>query len=322
MKAVRDIWKKTYQDIREQFDTSSAEHVGDMRALKPVVRGLFETVMDFDRAYVREKEKRSLCDFGDLEHDALKILARRDESGAVYPTELAMETGARYKEILVDEYQDVNEVQELIVSCLARDNVFMVGDVKQSIYRFRLADPGIFLKKYREFPDYDETITEKASKIVLSRNFRSCRKVLDAVNCVFESVMSEEAAEMNYTDREKLYYGAQYEDDGPNAEFSLIDLGGIETGEDEEAPEKTEVEASYVARRVRDMLDGGMPVSDGAGGKRPVTPRDIVILMRSPEGAQPVTTGRLRRRALPPISIKPRDLWARRKSLSPCLFWR
>jgi hypothetical protein len=113
--------------LQQQFEASSGDFKDDMRALLPVARGLFDTVYEFDRAYAREKRRRNLCDFSDLEHFALRILAETDEKGGTRPTELARLLGARYREIMVDEYQDINEVQELIVSCLSRGNVFMVG---------------------------------------------------------------------------------------------------------------------------------------------------------------------------------------------------
>ncbi len=284
IKAAREVWKKTVAGMKALFETSTEDCKADMRALKPVARALFETVGEFDDACATEKRRRNLCDFGDLEHFTVGLLTEADETGALCPTPLARRIGDRYREIMVDEYQDINEVQELIVSCLSdgRGNAFMVGDIKQSIYRFRLADPGIFLKKYKEYPDYSPENTGVNSKIVLSKNFRSRAGVLDAVNCVFKAIMTEEAAEMDYTEREQLYCGAGYDGPGEAVEFHLVNMNEVESGEEEETPEKTEAEAAFVADRIKRLLDGGILLDDGDGGKRPATARDIAILMRSP----------------------------------------
>lgn len=289
IKAARENWKKTVLNLKSMLEASTQDCRDDMRALAPVARALFETVGEFDDACAAEKRRRNLCDFGDLEHFTVGLFTEDDGNGGLRAASLARRIGGRYREIMVDEYQDINEVQELIVSCLSegRNNAFMVGDIKQSIYRFRLADPGIFLKKYKAYPDYDAESGATASKIILSRNFRSRARVLEAVNCVFESLMTEQAAEMDYTECERLNCGAGYDSPGEPVEFHLVNMNEVESGDEEETPEKAQAEAAFVADRIKTLLDGGILLDDGAGGKRPATPRDIAILMRSP-GARAV----------------------------------
>ena len=151
VKAIRSTCKKRMEKLGEWFEDCGADLLEDLRAVHPAVRGLFALVKDFEGAYAAEKARRGMVDFADLEHMAVRLLVGED--GA--PTELARQWSARYDEIMVDEYQDTNEVQNAIFTALSREgrNLFLVGDVKQSIYRFRLADPTIFLGKYRAFAD-------------------------------------------------------------------------------------------------------------------------------------------------------------------------
>ena len=193
----------------------------------------------------------------------------------------AREISEEYREILVDEYQDSNEVQECIFEAVSKNgqNRFLVGDVKQSIYRFRLADPGIFLQKYESYCSYEEAKDAEPRKILLSDNFRSRREVLAAANDVFSLCMQGESLELRYGEAEKLRAGLSYpQTDTPKVELHCIDLGKPDA--DEQSPEKREVEARFVASRIRKMLDDGMQVTD-AGVLRPVRMGDIVILLRS-----------------------------------------
>ena len=301
VKNIRNKCKKRLDRLGERFEDDSAGLLADMRAVHPAVRGLFALVKDFERAYAAEKERRGLLDFSDLEHLAVKLLV--DAEGR--PTGLARQWSGRYDEIMVDEYQDTNEVQNAIFSALSREgtNLFMVGDVKQSIYRFRLADPTIFLGKYRAFRPHTEAAEGEPRRIILGRNFRSRATVLEGANYVFRSIMSTEFGEMDYTADEALYPGAVYPEEGEAApgdgapgprggcrlsayavELDALDLAGEIEGEDEDA-EKTArdlLEARFLAGRIRDLVDGKFPVSDGEGGTRPVRYGDIVVLLRSP----------------------------------------
>lgn len=169
------------------------------------MRSLVHLVNDFSEEYRKEKRNAELLDFSDLEHEAAALLIRPDGT----PTELAGEIGARWTEIMVDEYQDVSPVQEKILQALSgeKHNLFMVGDVKQSIYRFRLADPKIFTRKYKSYGPYTEEAAADA-RILLRENFRSRKEILEAVNQMFSACMSERLGELEY-DEDAACGGAQ-----------------------------------------------------------------------------------------------------------------
>ncbi|MEG1857451.1 MAG: UvrD-helicase domain-containing protein, partial [Pseudoflavonifractor sp.] len=206
VKAMRTLVKKRLEKLSEQFGDDSEGLLGDMRAVYPAIRGLFALVKDFETAYSAEKTRRNLVDFSDLEHMAVRLLVGTDGS----PTALAEQQAQHFSELMVDEYQDTNEVQNAIFTALSRGgaNLFMVGDVKQSIYRFRLADPTIFLGKYRSFRPYTEAEEGQPRRMILSKNFRSRATVLAGVNFVFKNIMSTEFGEMEYGADEALYPGA------------------------------------------------------------------------------------------------------------------
>ncbi|BDE87787.1 ATP-dependent helicase/nuclease subunit A [Oscillospiraceae bacterium] len=284
IKAIREKCKKRMGKLRELLQDSSADLLADMALVWPAVRGLFALVEDFSAAYTAEKRRRSLLDFADLEHLAVALLT---EDGA--PTELAEQWSARFDEVMVDEYQDTNEVQNAIFQAVSGGGrkLFLVGDVKQSIYRFRLADPTIFLEKYRTFRPAGEAAEGEPRRILLTRNFRSRPQVLEGANDLFRALMSREFGEMDYGPDESLYPGAAFPGDEADyaVELDAIDLSGGGDGEDGgegETPARDLLEARFVARRVRELLDEGFQVSDGGGGLRPVRCADIVVLLRSP----------------------------------------
>ena len=280
VKAIRLSCKKRLEKLSGWFDDSGADQLAGLRAVYPAVRALAALVADFEAAYTKEKRRRSLLDFSDLEHLALRLLTGPDGG----PTELARTWSERFDEIMVDEYQDVNQVQDAIVTALSRAgrNLFLVGDVKQSIYRFRLADPTIFLEKYKAFKPYGHAAEGESRRVDLSRNFRSRPEVLEGCNYLFRSLMSQEFGELDYTDDQALRPGAPFAPDSRYAlELDVLDASaGPEDGA-EEVPRDL-LEARFAARRIRQLLDEGFPVSDGEGGARPVRPADIVILLRSP----------------------------------------
>jgi ATP-dependent helicase/nuclease subunit A len=307
VKRVRELCKKAMEKLAEIFDCSSAELMEDMAAVLPPVRALFSLTLDFDRAYSEEKARLRALDFSDLEHLAIKLLT--DESFA--PSEKGVEISERFEEIMVDEYQDANEIQDILFSALSRGgrNLFMVGDVKQSIYRFRLADPTIFLRKYAAFKDLKGAKEGEPRKVVLRENFRSRQNVLDAVNFVFENIMSKSFGEMDYTEREKLNYGKK---DYPESEVMAFELDLIEvTSGDEEADyDKTEIEAALVARRIRELVDGGLLIS-GEEGQRGVSYGDIAILLRSVKNKAEVYAKALRELNIPYESDKASEFWSK-----------
>jgi len=304
LKDIRKRCKAAMDKCADIFACSSKEHIEDMRAVAPAMAALLGLVIDFDSAFAQEKRRRGAVDFSDLEHLTLNMLVDA-ETGK--KTALAHSISQRFKEIMVDEYQDVNAVQEMIFNAVSQDggNIFMVGDVKQSIYRFRLADPSIFLSKYRSFGKTgDGSVSQSfetqnrplsypnrppvlhGSKILLSQNFRSRAGILDAVNYIFGKIMSEEFGEMDYTQREMLVCGrgdgnSELGTKDAAVEFDIIDVSALPQDEDEESPAKVQVEVRYIAERIERLIESGYSIPDGKGGSRRIEYSDIVILLRS-----------------------------------------
>ena len=279
MKGLWDNCKETVKGFAELFAASSDEAVEDLRTMAPAMLALIDLTADFSRRYNEEKRRRNAADFSDQEHEAIRLLVA--ENGE--PTELAALVSTRYREIMVDEYQDTNEVQNRIFDAISckEENLFTVGDVKQSIYRFRLADPRIFLQHYNTWPPLAAADEHESAKLLLSRNFRSRKEVLEATNFVFRNVLSREMGELDYGEDEMLRPGASYAESSVcGAEFHLLDLP-TQTGE--HRVRASEAEAAFVADYIRNMLSSKFPVQDDKTRElRPVREEDIVILMRSP----------------------------------------
>ena len=294
-KAVWDKCKAAVKKLSAPYQTAESELLDDLRAIAPAMEALLELTADFDRRFQAEKVRRNAMDFSDQEHYAVRLLAGEDGT----PTELGEQVSHRYREIMVDEYQDTNEVQNCIFRAVSRqgENIFAVGDVKQSIYRFRLAEPGIFLEKYRTYLDAEDAAPGQPRRRVLSRNFRSRREVLDAANFVFAAIMSREMGELDYTEEQYLHFGAAYYPDAPERETEFHYLSVEDTPE--QRFDRAEAEARFTARRIRQLLDGGFPVRGGDGELCPVEPEDIVILMRSPSARLAVFTAALEREGIP-----------------------
>ena len=306
VKALRDRCKDAVREMEAVFGVTQQEHLSDLHAMAPAMLALTELTADFARRYQAEKVRRNAMDFSDQEHYAIALL--RQEDGR--PTELAQQVAQRYREIMVDEYQDTNEVQNCIFSAISRQeqNLFTVGDVKQSIYRFRLADPTIFLRKYQEYVPAAAAEDGQPRKVLLSRNFRSRQSVLDACNAVFRSIMSPQMGEMAYGPEEQLYFGASYypSHEDTAAEFHFIDVSDTE----EEHFDRTAVEARFVAARIRKMLDEGYPVMGDDGAMRRCTPEDFVILMRSPRSRLKAFTAALTARNIPCAADESSDFFS------------
>jgi len=280
MKQVWETCKGDWKKLCALLEVSGEEAMEDLRIMAPAMLALLDLTAEFSDAYRLEKLRINAADFSDQEHLTLRLLAQ--ESGE--PTELGEQVAARYVEIMVDEYQDTNEVQNAIFRAVSRNgqNIFTVGDVKQSIYRFRLADPTIFLRKYNRFKSWEAAQEGEERKILLSKNFRSRKEILDATNFIFENILSEEMGEMEYGEDEALYFGAEYypERYDCDTEFHLISAHQ-RSAENADPVKKGIAEARFVAKRIGQLLDEGYPVTDG-DGFRPCRPDDIVILMRSP----------------------------------------
>ena len=281
LKQVWDSCKAALKPLSAWLDVSGEEALEDLEAVAPAMLALLDLTAAFSAAFRAEKLRLNAADFSDQEHLALTLLVKPDGS----PTELGEQVSARYAEILVDEYQDTNEVQNAIFRAISKDgkNLFTVGDVKQSIYRFRLADPTIFLAKYAAFKPHDEAEEGEDRKIVLSRNFRSRQEVLDAANFVFQNILSEEMGDLDYDEDAALHFGADYYPPRADCrtEFHLITARQKSAG-DPHPVKKLLAEARFTARRIRELLDTGYPVTAPDGTFRPCKPEDIVILMRSP----------------------------------------
>ena len=256
------------------FCMPSDEAIQELRQGAPVIRGLFSLLRRFTDHYRAIKQRRRSLDFSDLEHEALRLLYRSD--GAL--SAAAWEIRSRYCEVMVDEYQDSNAVQDRIFEAVSNDglNLFMVGDVKQSIYRFRLADPGIFIEKYRIYRDAEHAAIGEPRRVTLSHNFRSRPQILSAVNDIFNLCMSSSVGGIDYGAAERLYPGIVPASVGS----PCVELHCLDTEDKEEGDSRDALEARLAAKRIRALLDEGVPVREGEG-LRPVRPQDIVILLRS-----------------------------------------
>lgn len=315
-KAIRNSVKDTLSDLSESYFKTPLElAVEQGKACREPLRMLLDLVLEFDRRLLAAKQERHLIDFSDMEHYALQILLKREkveESGGpgtdrtetkyrIVPSDVAMEYRQYFQEILIDEYQDSNLVQEYLLSAISGEaeghyNRFMVGDVKQSIYKFRLARPELFLEKYDTYQE-----TGDLCRIDLAKNFRSRVQVVDAVNDVFSRIMSREIGGIAYDDKAALYPGATYpaaEDPAYGSEALLIRKP--EKGEREESgigeqhaegagalvdyDNVRQLEALAIAARIK-QLKGSLKVMEKSTGElRPVRYSDMVILLRTTSG--------------------------------------
>ena len=308
-KAVWERCKKVRDDVKKDviktlqsvyFSATPEEWLDGMRAMKPVMDGLVTLTLDFAKAYGAAKKEKGWIDFSDLEHFCLQILLAPDASPEhPVPSAAAEELRSQYEEVFIDEYQDTNGVQELITRLVSgEDNRFMVGDIKQSIYRFRLADPTLFLEKYQSF-SRDEKAVQRC--IDLGRNFRSVPVVLDAVNAVFSRAMTAEAAGMDYGEREKLYAGRQAPDDerwiGGPVEVDIVPTPSDE--EDDDGSTAFEKECRFIAGRIGELLASGRMAARKDGTLEPLSYRHIVVLLRSMAGKADVLIQALQEGGIP-----------------------
>lgn len=308
-KAVWERCKKVRDDVKKDviktlqavyFSATPEEWLDGMRAMKPIMDGLVTLTLDFAKAYGAAKKEKGWIDFNDLEHFCLQILLAPDASPEhPVPSAAAEELRSQYEEVFIDEYQDTNGVQELITRLVSgEDNRFMVGDIKQSIYRFRLADPTLFLEKYQSF-SRDEKAVQRC--IDLGRNFRSVPVVLDAVNAVFSRAMTAEAAGMDYGEREKLYAGRQAPDDerwiGGPVEVDIVPTPSDE--EDDDGSTAFEKECRFIAGRIGELLASGRMAARKDGTLEPLSYRHIVVLLRSMAGKADVLIQALQEGGIP-----------------------
>ncbi|MCR5742678.1 MAG: helicase-exonuclease AddAB subunit AddA [Lachnospiraceae bacterium] len=275
----RSNLKGNVTDIKSIYAGMTDETLEKENSLiAPAIGELIDLTKKFGEMYGEEKDKKSICDFNDVAHRALKILYKDGE-----PSDVAMELSEHYQEVLIDEYQDCNDVQESLMYALSRchrgeNNIFMVGDVKQSIYGFRQANPGIFLKKYNTYASEGDRI-----KIELSDNFRSRSGVIDFINDVFRLIMKQEVGGIDYNDDSALNAGAEYpQREALDSEVLML------VREPKTDVTKEEQEAKMVAARVVELMNPSNPykVKDSDNGMRDIRYGDIAILCRSLNATQ------------------------------------
>ena len=278
--------------MQEALCANTAENEEDMAYLAPLLNKLFDLTLRFSEEFAQLKKEKHATDFSDIEHLALSLLIERQD-GRICRSPLAEELSERYAEILVDEYQDTNEAQDLLFRMLSHneENLFLVGDVKQSIYRFRQAMPEIFLNRRDRLPPYEHD--HYPARITLGRNFRSRKGVTGMVNFLFRQLMSKPLGEMEYTKEEELVPAASYpESQEPDCELHLLDAG--DKGDNSAAV----YEARYIAARINQMLREGLTVQDG-GKTRPARRKDFCILLRGIKGKADVYVQELARCGVP-----------------------
>ena len=314
-KGIRDKVKKHIKEKTAKLLSCSQEQaVKDLKIITPILEKLANLVTEFTKNFAEKKKEKNCIDFNDIEHFALKILLDENNN----PTEVAKKYKEKFEEIAIDEYQDSNLVQEAILTSISKgNNIFMVGDVKQSIYKFRQARPELFLQKYDEYKNKEEKTQEDNLKIQLFRNFRSRQNILNITNLVFESIMSKELGDINYNENEYLNYGANYPEpeEAKNcagiAELDIIDLKedesitAFEGEEDEEEQERVEddvLEAKFVANKIQELLNSDYMVFDKKQGYRKIRPKDIVILLRATSNLSPIYEKELSDLELPVFS--------------------
>lgn len=279
-KSLRSQVKEVLQGISERFFATPLELAAEQgRACIEPVATLIELVLEFDRRMKLKKQERKIIDFSDMEHYALDILLTREE-GQIRPSSVALEYRQYFREILIDEYQDSNLVQEYLLKAVSGEedgqfNRFMVGDVKQSIYKFRLARPELFLEKYDTYGESGD-----CRRIDLAKNFRSRTQVLEAVNGIFSGIMSRTVGGIDYDDKAALYPGAVY----PENPDCACELLLTEKPEKEEGLSAKQAEALAIAHKIKE-LKASFQVTDKATGElRPVRYADMVILLRTNSG--------------------------------------
>ena len=296
---VKEIINK---NIKKKIAYDSIQANEDINEMHVTLTKLKNLLVEFMFKFASKKKEKNVVDFNDIEHFALKILI--GENGEA--TELAKKYREKFQEIAIDEYQDSNLVQEQILTSISKgNNIFMVGDVKQSIYKFRQARPELFLEKYKNYNLKQEISGNSLGlKIQLFKNFRSRENILNITNLVFQNIMSEKVGEIEYNEKEYLNYSAGYKEPEENTDYAgktelhIIDLKEKEEIfiNDEEIDEKIEVEkiensvleAKFVAKKINELLNSNYMVFDKEQGYRKITPKDIIILLRATTNIAPI----------------------------------
>ena len=299
VKSLREDVKNLIGKLRDEYISCPLDIVEEeIAAQEPFISCLFELVKAYSGRLDEYKQEKNLLDFADLEHLAIKLLIHETENG-YQRTELCQALSDNFDEILIDEFQDTNKTQELLFHALSRDetNLFMVGDVKQSIYSFRQAMPEIFIEKRARFSDFDTGLFP--ARLSLVKNFRSRYQVTASVNFFFRQLMGESFGGVNYDSSEELVAHDSY----PPNERADTEIHLIESDGDAET-DSTTLEARHIGQEIRRMLEERFPVSDGQGGMRPCTPGDFAILLRTTKGQSDLYVRELARQGI--------DVWCDR----------
>ncbi|WP_061996002.1 helicase-exonuclease AddAB subunit AddA [Clostridium sp. ATCC 25772] len=313
VKNIRETNKKKILELTSIINKATSNYCKeDIKYLYPLMKKLCELVINLSQTYQEKKKEKGIIDFNDFEHFALEILTQLDEENNIKPSKIAMELREKYDEILIDEYQDSNYVQEYILTMISKgdigeNNIFMVGDVKQSIYRFRMAKPELFLKKKNT---YSESEGSKERLVKLYKNFRSREEVINAVNYIFKNIMSEHLGELDYTEEESLNLGADYKEledgvcGGPVEVMLFENECIIEDNEDveEEAISTIELEARAVGQRIKEFIEckNDFKIFDkNLKEYRIPQYKDIVVLLRATSSYAPIFSEELKKIGIP-----------------------
>ena len=311
-KKIRDLVKKKInKSLNKILIFNSKEANQDIYDMYLILEKLKNLIFEFDFKFKQIKKEKNILDFSDIEHFALDILLKEDDNEKILRTEVAKKYAQKFEEIAIDEYQDSNLVQEYILTSVSKNNnIFMVGDIKQSIYKFRQARPELFLNKYLNYKLKQDKKENDNLKIQLFKNFRSRENILEFTNIIFENIMSESLGDIEYNKEEFLNLGADYKkiDQDFNIDIDIIDLK--ENIDDEENKEETideieniELEAKFVANKVKQLIDKNYKVYDTKTGEfRSIKYRDIVILLRSTKNAATIYEKELTNLKLPVFS--------------------
>ena len=308
-KDIRDTIKKKLKERLDKIFISYSEEANkDILEMYKKLSMLKNLIFEFDDKFNKKKKDKNILDFSDIEHLALKILVTEDENGKHKRSEIAKKYQQKFEEIAIDEYQDSNLVQEYILTSVSKgNNIFMVGDVKQSIYKFRQAMPELFLEKYKDY-SLDKA-NEKGLKIQLFKNFRSREKILEFTNEIFKNIMSERLGDIEYIEDEYLNLGANYKGDNLNTEIDIIDVSkeekeeDIEDNEELDRIENVELEAKFVANKIEKLIKSKTKIYDVKKQEfRDIKYKDIVILLRSTKNKAPIFEKELINKNIPVFS--------------------
>ena len=293
-KENRDLMKEILKEVKERYFYGDTEKIlQEMKLCRQPVLQLLQLTEDFAECFAEKKKKRNIVDFPDIEHYALEILVKKENGELIY-TDASEEFSQRFEEILIDEYQDSNLVQETLLQSVSRmrhghNNIFMVGDVKQSIYRFRLARPELFMEKYDTYTLEDSL----CQRIDLHRNFRSRKEVLAGVNYIFEQIMGKNLGDVEYDEAAALYPGAvfpeaeEHEEEMDAFRCTEVLLGETDTEElsdDQEEKTAIELEARIVGTRIKEIVGHEFVLDKASGTYRKARYQDCVILLRTISG--------------------------------------